>query len=186
MTSIALGGVIALIGLQFQRQIETQQGHIVGGVLVLTGLGFLVWGLTGHGHAHEHGSGDEKLDHEHDEHDRGRAARQGFDDEAHRHEHQPGMALAVSGDHLHEHTHGGTRHSHRHHHDVFIRERAELIAARTEKATMPGRLSAVAVPFGVAASPDLSFLPLALAAAAYGVGTVATTLGVFALVTMIT
>lgn len=51
---------------------------------------------------------------------------------------------------------------------------------------MLGRLSAVAVPFGVTASPDLSFLPLALAAAAYGVGTVGVVLGVFALVTIIT
>ena len=54
LTSVVLGGVIALVGLQFQREIDVQQGHIVGGVLVLTGLGFLVWGLTGHGHGHDH------------------------------------------------------------------------------------------------------------------------------------
>jgi hypothetical protein len=30
LTSVVLGGVIALVGLEFQKQIETQQGHIVG------------------------------------------------------------------------------------------------------------------------------------------------------------
>lgn len=168
LTSIALGALVAVIGLQFQRQIETQQGHIVGGVLVLTGLGFLIWGLTGHGHAHDHGPDEDDSD------------------QAHQHRHQPGMALPESGDHLHEHEHGGVRHSHRHHHEVFIRKQAEKIAERSNRPTILGRLSAIAVPFGVAASPDLSFLPLALAAAGYGGGAVGSVLGVFALVTMIT
>lgn len=170
LTSIALGGIVAVIGLQFQRQIETQQGHIVGGVLVLTGVGFLFWGLTGHGHAHEHGSGQEESNNEHDhdfrresEHrDLRQPSRQESHDQAHEHRHQPGMALAESGDHLHEHHHGGVRHSHRHHHEVFIQQRAQLIAERSSRPTMLGRLSAIAVPFGVAASPDLSFLPFGL------------------------
>ena len=188
LTSIALGGVVAVIGLQFQRQIETQQGHIVGGVLVLTGVGFLAWGLTGHGHAHEHGSDDDQSEHEHDhgDHHRRPPSRPDVDEQAHEHEHQAAMALVASGDHMHEHEHGGTRHSHRHHHEVFIKERAELIAERLTRPTMMGRLSAVVVPFGVAASPDLSFLPLALAAAAFGIGAVVSVLGVFALVTVIT
>ena len=181
LTSIALGGVVAVIGLQFRRQIETQQGHIVGGVLVLTGLGFLIWGLTGHGHAHAHGP-DEDGSHQVTV----APSRQEIDDRAHQHRHQPGTALSASGDHLHEHEHGGVRHSHRHHHEVFIQKQAELIAERSNRPTTLGRLSAIAVPFGVAASPDLSFLPLALAAAAYGVGAVGSVLGVFALVTMIT
>src|SRR5215472_14784491 len=49
ITSLILGGIIAWIGLQFQHEIETQQGHIVGAVLVLTGVIFLTWGLVGHG-----------------------------------------------------------------------------------------------------------------------------------------
>lgn len=194
LTSIALGGIVAVIGLQFQRQIETQQGHIVGGILVLTGVGFLFWGLTGHGHPHEHGSGQEESNNEHDhdsrresEHeDLRQPSRQEIDGQAHEHRHQPGMALAESGDHLHEHEHGGARHSHRHHHEVFVQQRAKLIAERSSRPTILGRLSAIAVPFGVAASPDLSFLPLALAAAAYGAGAVGLVLGAFALVTMIT
>jgi len=74
ITSLILGGIIALIGLQFQRQIETQQGHIVGAILTLTGLVFLVWGLFGRGaHGHSHGEGhthqhsfDHPRDHNHD------------------------------------------------------------------------------------------------------------------------
>lgn len=50
LTSIIIASVIAVIGLQFRSAFETEQGHIVGIVLVLTGIAFLVWGLTGHGH----------------------------------------------------------------------------------------------------------------------------------------
>lgn len=51
---------------------------------------------------------------------------------------------------------------------------------------MLGHLSAIAVPFGVAASPDLTFLPFAIAASAYGVGAVAAVLGVFSALTLVT
>src|SRR5579859_3666668 len=54
LTSIILGGIIAVIGLQFRSTFETQQGHIVGAILVLTGIGLLVWALSGHGHEHSH------------------------------------------------------------------------------------------------------------------------------------
>ncbi len=56
LTSIILGGIIALVGLQFRSTFETQQGHIVGVVLVLSGISFAIWALTGHGH-HHHGPG---------------------------------------------------------------------------------------------------------------------------------
>lgn len=181
LASIALGGIIALIGLQFQKQIEAEQGHIVGGVLVITGLGFLAWGLTGHGRAHEHGpprresDGDQQHAHE---------PERESNDEAHEHAHEPAVTPANSGDHLHEHQHGGVRHSHRHHHEVFVQKRAALIAERSERKTVLGRLAAVTVPFGIAASPDLTFLPIAIAASAYGATTVGAVLGVFAAVTM--
>ena len=198
LTSIALGGVIALIGLQFQRQIETQQGHIVGGVLVATGLGFLIWGLTGHGHPHEHGPDDgesgHELDHDNDhayrtkpaEHDDRAASKRELDDEVHQHVHQPAVALVASGDHAHVHEHGRVRHSHRHHHEVFIQQRAAAIAEHSSHGNLLGHLSAIAVPFGVAASPDLSFLPIVIAASAYGATTVGVVLGVFGAVTMAT
>lgn len=47
-----------------------------------------------------------------------------------------------------------------------------------------GNLGAIAVPFGVAASPDLTFLPFAIAASTYGLGSVAAVLGSFSVVTM--
>src|SRR5947209_18036597 len=53
LTSIILAGIIAAVGLQFRSAFETQQGHIVGVILILTGVGFAVWALTGHGHEHE-------------------------------------------------------------------------------------------------------------------------------------
>lgn len=196
LTSIALGAVIAVIGLQFQRQIETQQGHIVGGVLIITGLGFLVWGLTGHGHAHEHGFHDDESEHEPD-HDHAypseaselakpAASRRVLDDEVHQHVHQPAVALAGTDDHVHEHEHGGVRHSHRHQHEVFIQQRAAAIAEHSSRGNLLGHLSAIAVPFGVAASPDLSFVPIVIAASAYGTMTVGAVLGVFGAATLAT
>lgn len=167
LTSIALGGVVALVGLQFQKQIEAQQGHIVGGVLVLTGAGFLVWGLTGHGHPHDHGT-DAKSE----------------PDRAHDHEHEAGVPTTA--EHTHEHVHGGVRHSHRHSHEAFIKARADLIADHSSRGTLVGHLSAIAVPFGVAASPDLTFLPFAIAASAYGLASVAAVLGVFSVATLAT
>lgn len=178
LTSVALGGLVALIGLQFQKQIETQQGHIVGGVLVITGVGFLIWGLTGHGHAHEHG----------DRHNRlylgGRVGKQY--DAAHQHGHEPGVASEAAGSHVHEHAHAGVRHSHRHDHDAFIEAQASRIAEHSRQGTVVSNLAAIAVPFGVAASPDLTFLPLGIAASAYGAGAVGAVLGVFAAATMVT
>ncbi len=190
LTSIALGGIVALVGLQFQRQIESQQGHIVGGVLIATGVGFLAWGLTGHGHAHEHGSKAEAPEHhrpgiEHEQRPEQRVVtRQDLDDHAHDHRHESGVAVAA--EHSHQHAHGRVLHSHRHSHEAFIRARAELIAHHTSRGTLAGTLSAIAVPFGVAASPDLTFLPFAIAAAAYGPGPVAAVLGTFSAVTLAT
>jgi len=133
LTSVVLGGVIALVGLQFQREIDVQQGHIVGGVLVLTGLGFLVWGLTGHGHGHDH-------------------------------EHSHGHLHEQSDDH----------------------ENGPTVETASTEQPLAKRLAAIAVPFGVAASPDLTILPVALAAGAVGGVTVVGVLVVFAAVTMAT
>ncbi|MDQ2745091.1 MAG: hypothetical protein M3Z66_22730, partial [Chloroflexota bacterium] len=48
------------------------------------------------------------------------------------------------------------------------------------------RLAAIAVPFGAAASPDLTILPIFLAASAVGIGTVVGVLTTFSLVTLAT
>ncbi len=137
ITSLVLAAILAFIGLQFQQQLEIQQGHIVGGVLVLTGLIFLVLGFLGAGpHGHQHHAG-----HTHD-HD--------FDSM-----------------HVHQHDHPHEHHDHMH-----------------KEPSLARRLAAIAVPFGVAASPDLTILPVALAASVVGTGAVVGVLGVFTLLTI--
>ncbi len=120
LTSLVIAGIIAAVGLQFRARFEAQQGHIVGVILVLTGLGFVVWTLTGHGHHHH------PDDHDHD--------------------------------HPHDHAQGSLVH----------------------------RFAAIAGPFGAAASPDLTILPVALAASAVGIGAVLGTLLSFTLATVAT
>lgn len=123
MTSLIIAGIIAAVGFQFRDLFEAQQGHIVGVILILTGLGFVVWALTGHGHHHHH-------DHEH-------------------------------------------AHAHDHHHD------------HAQESSLQ-RFAAIAGPFGAAASPDLTILPVALAASAVGIGAVLGTLVSFTLATLAT
>lgn len=155
--SLVLGGIVALVGLQFQHDLETQQGHIIGVVLALTGLGFLIWGLTGRGHGHSHASG----------HTHGPAGTH-HHDRSHEHSHD-------HADHEHHHDHSHTHADHSHDQDSGL-------AAR--KRATGQRLAAILVPFGVAASPDLTILPVALAASTIGGGAVASVLGVFAALTI--
>lgn len=155
LTSIVLGGIIALIGLQFRKTFETQQGHIVGVVLILTGIGFAVWALTGHGHHHH--------DHDH-----------AHEDHAHHHDHGEEDALVHPGGRSHAHLHG---HEHDHHEHEGHDHGDE---------SWTRRLVGVIVPFGAAASPDLTILPVFLAASAVGTGTVIGVLTTFSLVTLTT
>jgi nickel/cobalt exporter len=178
LASLVLAGILALIGLEFRQQIETQQGHIVGVVLVLTGVGFLVWGLTGHGHPHRHDRADAEHDHDH--------STESQPDDQHVHTHHHSEAELKSSGHGHRHAHGKVVHTHRHKHELFIEQRKQLLEARSQERTLAARLATIAVPFGVAASPDLTLLPLALAAAAYGAGTVVLVMGLFAVVTIAT
>lgn len=85
-------------------------------------------------------------------------------------------ALELSGhghghahDHDHDHDH---HHTHEHDHDHGGSRRGV------------GGLAAVMVPFGAAASPDLTILPVFLAATAVGVGTAIGSLVIFAAVTI--
>lgn len=162
LASLVLAAAIALVGLRFQKEIDAQQGHIIGGILVLTGLGFLVWGLTGHGHAHGH---------DHPEHEPS-------------HEHAHEAATTVTGEHAHQHAHAELIHSHPHSHGAYVENRARVIEDRSRQQTLAARLAMIAVPFGVAASPDLTILPVGLAASAYGAQAVALVLAVFAITTM--
>ena len=73
----------------------------------------------------------------------------------------------------HAHDHG---HDHPHEHEHSLRKEQPLIK----------RLAAIAVPFGMAASPDLTILTVALAASAIGTVAVISVLGVFAIFTIAT
>ncbi|WP_249010702.1 hypothetical protein [Conexibacter sp. DBS9H8] len=144
--SVILGGVVLVIGLSFRSLILGVEGTVVGGLLILTGLVFLVLEFTGHGHGHGHGH-DHGHDHDHDDdHDHGH----GRD---HDHDH----------DDDHDHGHG-----------------CDHVGARR------GGALAVVVPFGAAASPDLTILPVFLAATAAGTVTAVGTLVVFSAVTVTT
>ena len=82
------------------------------------------------------------------------------------------VGVGVGANHEHHHHHDHDRHDHRHerHHDHS-----------------PGpvtRLGAIVIPFGAAASPDLTILPVFLAAAAAGVATAVGTLLIFAAITI--
>lgn len=132
LVSVILGGVIIAVGLQFRSAIEHAEGSIVGGLLIATGIGFLVFELTGHGHSHSH------------DHDHGNTAS---------HDQHQGHGHA-------EHYRGASRSGRLH------------------------GLAGIMVPFGAAASPDLTILPVFLAATAIGTATAIGSVAIFAAVTI--
>jgi hypothetical protein len=79
-------------------------------------------------------------------------------------------------------TGGGHRHGHAGAHD---RDQHEHAVGGESRGGLRG-LAAIMVPFGAAASPDLTILPVFLAAAAVGAGTAIGSLVAFALVTIAT
>jgi putative Mn2+ efflux pump MntP len=116
--------VIIAIGLQFRSTVQSAQDTIIGGLLIATGLGFVVVELTGRGHRHDPAG----------------------------HGHSP---------------------DHRNHHHEQAHDRRGIRG-----------LAAVMVPFGAAASPDLTILPVFLGAATAGVATAIGSLLIFAAVTI--
>jgi len=148
LVSVILGAVIVVIGLAFRSTIESAQDTIVGGLLIATGLAFIVVEASGHGHQHPHEHDPDE--HDPDEHD---------PDEHDPDEHDPDEHDPDEHDHAHE----------------------DAGAQPQSRATS---LAAVMVPFGAAASPDLTILPVFLAAAAVGPGTAVGSVIVFAAVTI--
>jgi nickel/cobalt transporter (NicO) family protein len=130
LLSIVLGAVIIAIGLQFRSTIQAAQDTIIGCLLIATGIGFVVFELTGPGHSHDHERGGHGRSHNHD-------------------------------------------HEHDAHHEEDPHERRGIRG-----------LAAVMVPFGAAASPDLTILPVFLAATTAGVATAIGSLMIFAAVTI--
>ena len=161
LLSIVLGAVIIAIGLQFRSAIENAQDTIIGGLLIATGIGFILFELTGHGHSHggdghghHHGGEDRGGSHDHGDH--GHAA----DDRDHGDRPLAAHAQGVHGPAAHEHP-------------DEMQERRGIRG-----------VAAVMIPFGAAASPDLTILPVFLAAAAVGVVTAIGSLVIFAAVTI--
>lgn len=82
-------------------------------------------------------------------------------------------------DHDHDHSHGdGHEHGHGHHHHGRHHDSHDHASGR-----LTG-LAAVMVPFGAAASPDLTILPVFLAATTAGVATAVGSVVIFAAVTI--
>jgi nickel/cobalt transporter (NicO) family protein len=90
----------------------------------------------------------------------------------HHHDHEHGVGHDHDHDEAHGHDHGQAHgHDHGHEHDHGRRGAS---------------LAAVMIPFGAAASPDLTILPVFLAATTAGVGVAIGSLAVFATVTIVT
>jgi nickel/cobalt transporter (NicO) family protein len=160
LVSVLLGGAIVAVGLQFRSAVQSAQDTIVGSLLVATGVGFAIAELTGRGHRHERTEPDERPR----EHAQLRA---------------PGDSYAHATAHAY-----GPAHTHQreHSHDAPNPEAGLAI----EQGRGLHGVAAVMVPFGAAASPDLTILPVFLAATTVGVATAIGSLVIFAAVTIAT
>jgi nickel/cobalt exporter len=156
LVSLVLGGVLVLIGLQFRDTVARHTDLILGGILLATGAFFLIQELRGKGHSHGH------------DHGQGPDGR-GHGDGGHDHDHMGGH------DHAAGHVHGG-------HGATAVLDRTQTVARPASAQRVAGLL----VPFGAAASPDLTILPVFLAAGVLGAGAAVMSLTVFALVTIAT
>jgi nickel/cobalt exporter len=161
VVSLLLGALVIGIGLQFRAAVAGHTDLVVGSILLATGAIFLILDLRGRGHGHDH--------------------------DGHGHGHGHGLA---SSDHDHgahhdaHHDHDG----HEHHEHAGSGRTAVLDRPPTQTRARGERgargLADVLVPFGAAASPDLTILPVFLAASALGAGAAIGSLAVFTLVTM--
>ncbi|GAA1986042.1 hypothetical protein [Catenulispora subtropica] len=202
LVSLLAGAVLVVVGMRFRDTVARHADLAVGGVLVATGLVLLVLEVLGRGHTHPHPHPHgHRHDHDHNhDHDQNHDHNQNHDHDGHAHDgpsHRP--------------SHGpGPSHSHRpgqeHPHPqavaarvllpgVAVLERPATATVAATPAATPAEpphrrprprhnLLAVLVPFGAAASPDLTILPLFLAAGALGVTPAVGVLAVFAAATI--
>jgi hypothetical protein len=193
LSSLVIGAVIIALGTGVKSFVALQ-GKLIGVVLLVTGVGLLAWALwqkrSGHGHHHGHGHphhhavpGEHSHDHghphvhEHEDHEHPHP--HDHPHEGHEHDHPDDHPH----DHVHPHDHAhADEHEHPHPHDPApdpgISEAAGTQPARR------GWAAALAVPFGVAASPDLTILPVFLAASAISLAASVAVVVVFSLVTL--
>ena len=135
-----------------------------------------------HGHVHPHGPHEHAHGHvdPHGPHDHG------HEDEA-GHPHDPGHPHEHDHDHAHDHgVEGAHHHGHGHEHDPgHVHPHGH--DHRPDPNRRPrGWAASLAVPFGVAASPDLTILPVFLAASAVGLSTSISVVVVFSVATIAT
>jgi nickel/cobalt transporter (NicO) family protein len=167
VVSVVLGGILVVVGLQFRATVARHAGIVVGGILLVTGVVLLGLDLLGKSHGHSHGEGQ---DH-------------GFVGAGHSDRH----------DHGHHHGHGDLGHAghdldhqtHEHEHDrtsTAVLERPEPVPGHRSAGGLVGLL----VPFGAAASPDLTILPVFLAASTLGAAAAVGSLASFAMATVAT
>ncbi len=154
--SLVLGVAVAALGLVVRGAVVRAEGQIVGGLLVATGLGFLIWARTRGGHTHAHSPAD---------------------DHAHPHPHPHGPS---------HHTDTGEPGPRPGPGDPLWPGGWPGQALASQHSRSGSWVGELAVPFGVAASPDLTILPVFLAASAMGVGVAVASLLAFALATMLT
>ena len=159
VVSLVLGGILVVIGLQFRTTVARHTDLVVGGILLATGAVFLIVDLLGNGHGHSHDGGDHHHGHDHSQ--------------SHR-------------DHLHNHDRGD------HDHDGHVHEHGHATTAVLERPEpAPGNraargLAGLLIPFGAAASPDLTILPVFLAASALGATAALGSLATFTVATVAT
>jgi nickel/cobalt transporter (NicO) family protein len=169
VVSLVFGAILVVIGLQFRTTLARHTDLVVGGILLATGVAFAVLDRLGKGHGHRHDGGGHSHGHGHNgDHD---------SDGNHGHDH-------VYDDHGHgdhDHDHGGRVHEHGH------STTAVLERPRAAPGNRPVRgLAGLLIPFGAAASPDLTILPVFLAASALGTAAALGSLVTFAVATVVT
>ena len=165
VVSLVFGAILVVIGLQFRTTLARHTDLVVGGILLATGVAFAVLGRLGKSHGHSHdGHGHSRGDHDSDGHHHGH----GDHSDGHGH-----------GDHDHDHD----GHMHEHGHSTT----AVLERPRAAAGDLPVRgLAGLLIPFGAAASPDLTILPVFLAASALGTAAALGSLVTFAVATVVT
>jgi nickel/cobalt transporter (NicO) family protein len=161
VVSVVLGGILIVIGLQFRATVGRHTDLVVGGILLATGAAFLCLELLGKGHSHSH---DRHCQHDAHEHDPG----------SHRHHHDPDAP-----GHGHHHDHDG--HAHRHA-TTAVLQRPEPALDQSAARGAAGLL----ISFGAAASPDLTILPVFLAASVLGTAAAIGALAAFSIATAAT
>jgi nickel/cobalt exporter len=156
VVSLVFGAILVVIGLQFRTTLARHTDLVVGGILLATGVAFAVLDRLGKGHGHRHDG------HVHDDHDHN-GDRHGHGNHSDGHDHDG---------HMHEHGHSTT---------------AVLERPRAAAGDRPVRgLAGLLIPFGAAASPDLTILPVFLAASALGTAAALGSLVTFAVATVVT